>query len=144
MMNFVHKSLMSLNNSKFFAGIIMIMLNIGSKYITIELSKTQEEYLRNSVARQLLIFSICWTGTRDIYLSLGLTASFVVLTQYLFNENSTFCILPKSYRAIHKAIDTNNDNKVSEREIYDALQVLEKAKKQDELRNKLEALNTYF
>ena len=52
--------------------------------------------------------------------------------------------LLKSYRAIHKAIDTNNDNKVSEREIYDALQVLEKAKKQDELRNKLEALNTYF
>ena len=34
--------------------------------------------------------------------------------------------LLKSYRAIHKAIDTNNDNKVSEREIYDALQVLEK------------------
>ena len=26
-----------LNNSKFFAGVVMIMLNIGSKYITIEL-----------------------------------------------------------------------------------------------------------
>ena len=28
----------SLNNNKFFAGLVMIMLNIGSKYITIELS----------------------------------------------------------------------------------------------------------
>ena len=31
-----------LNSSKFFAGIVMILLNIGSKYITIELSKSQD------------------------------------------------------------------------------------------------------
>ena len=35
-----------LNNSKFFAGLVMIMLNIGSKYVTIELSKSQEAYLK--------------------------------------------------------------------------------------------------
>ena len=34
--------LRSLNNSKFFAGLVMIMLNIGSKYISIELSKNQK------------------------------------------------------------------------------------------------------
>ena len=49
-----------LNNSKFFAGLVMIMLNIGSKYITIELSKSQEAYLKNSVGRQILIFAISW------------------------------------------------------------------------------------
>ena len=38
----IRENLASLNNSKFFAGLVMIMLNIGSKYITIELSKTQE------------------------------------------------------------------------------------------------------
>ena len=38
-----------INNSKIFAGIIMIMLNIGSKYITIKLSKSQEEYFKNSI-----------------------------------------------------------------------------------------------
>ena len=32
------ESLKSLNNSKFFAGLVMIMLNIGSKYVTVELS----------------------------------------------------------------------------------------------------------
>ena len=58
MLDIIHTSLTSLNNSKFFAGLVMIMLNIGSKYITIELSKKQEEYLRNNVGRQLLIFSI--------------------------------------------------------------------------------------
>ena len=51
-----------LNNSKFFSGVVMILLNIGSKYITIELSKSQEAYLRNSLGRQLLIFAICMDG----------------------------------------------------------------------------------
>jgi len=50
----------ALNNSKFFAGVVMIMLNVGSKYITVELSKSQEEYLKNNVGRQILIFAISW------------------------------------------------------------------------------------
>ena len=80
---FTHK----INNSKLFAGLVMIMLNIGSKYITIKLSKSQEQYLRNSIARQLLIFSIVWMGTRDVILSFFLTATFIVLTDHLFNED---------------------------------------------------------
>ena len=66
-----------LNNSKFFAGLVMIMLNIGSKYITIELSKSQEEYLRNSIGRQMLIFAISWMGSRDILIALALTLSLI-------------------------------------------------------------------
>ena len=87
-----------INNSKVFAGIIMIMLNIGSKYITIKLSKSQEEYFKNSIARQLLIFSIVWMGTRDVILSLFLTATFIVLTDHLFNEESNFCVIPASLK----------------------------------------------
>ena len=82
-----------LNNSKFFAGLVMIMLNIGSKYITIELSKSQEAYLKNSVGRQILIFAISWMGSRDILIALALTAIFTVLTDHLFNEESPMCCL---------------------------------------------------
>ena len=84
----IKENLASLNNSKFFAGLVMIMLNIGSKYITIELSKTQEEYLKNHIARQILIFSISWMGTRDILMSLALTAIFVVTFSQIFRNLS--------------------------------------------------------
>ena len=70
------KYLSYLNNSKFFAGLVMIMLNIGSKYITVELSKNQEEYLKNNIGRQMLIFAISWMGSRDILVALALTAIF--------------------------------------------------------------------
>ena len=119
-----------LNGSKYFAGLIMIMLNIGSKYITIKLSTTQEELLKTSIARQLLIFSIIWMGTRDIVISLMLTAVFYVLTNHLFNEDSKMCVIPEYWRKLHKSIDTNNDGKVSKEEMEKALKVLAKAKRE--------------
>merc|ERR1711908_200311 len=98
-----------INKSKLFAGLAMLMLNIGSKYIVIELSPNQESYFRNNIARQLLIFSIAWMGTRDILTSLYITAAFTILTQFLLNENSYFCILPKSLQKMKSVLDTNND-----------------------------------
>ena len=94
MISEVFKYLGYLNNSKFFAGLVMIMLNIGSKYVTIELSKSQEAYLKNSIGRQLLIFAISWMGSRDILIALALTGIFTVLTDHLFNEESPMCVIP--------------------------------------------------
>ena len=73
----------------------MLIINIGSKYVTIELSKNQEQFLKGAIARQILIFSIIWMGTRDIITSLILTAVFVILTDHLFNEESRFCVVSK-------------------------------------------------
>ena len=46
--NFMHNHIMYLNSSKFFAGIIMILLNVGSKFIAIQFSRSTEEYLKIS------------------------------------------------------------------------------------------------
>ena len=127
----------NLNDSKFFAGIVMIMLNIGSKYITIELSKSQEAYLRNSLGRQILIFAISWMGSRDILIALALTAIFNVLANHLFNEKSKFCIIPARYRNYEDVLDLNGDGKVSEKEIKQAKEIIEKAKKKDKMREQL-------
>lgn len=126
---YVHSSVKSLNDSKYMAGLCMIILNVGSKYITIELSQSQEDYIKNTIGRQLLLFSIAWMGTRDVYTSLILTALFVVLTQYLFNENSSFCVLPKSIQQLHSELDTNKDNIISEKELNHAIEVLKRAHK---------------
>jgi hypothetical protein len=126
----IHDSVESLNTSKFFTGIIMLVLNLGSKYITVKLSDTQEAYIRNYVIREVLIFSICWMGTRDIYTALILTAVFSVLTQHLFNENSNYCIIPEKYRKLEVAMDLDNDGEVSPAEIASAVKLLTRAKEQ--------------
>ena len=71
---YIHDHIMYLNNSKFFAGVVMILLNVGSKFITIQFSKSTEEYLKMTVTKQLLVFAMAWMGTRDIYTALVLVA----------------------------------------------------------------------
>ena len=98
----------SLNGSKLFAGLMMIFLNIGSRFITIDLSETQKEYLTNSILRQVLIFAVAFVGTRDIIISLVLTAVFTVLVDGLLNEKSPMGLLPKSIRPKVSKLDETN------------------------------------
>ena len=131
----IYKNITALNTSKYFAGIMMLTLNLGSKYITLELSKTQETYLKYTIGRQVLLFSILWMGTRDIVISLVLTAVFVLLGNYLLNENSKFSILPKKMNALKSELDTNGDGVISEKEIDDAIEILRKARKNKDKRD---------
>ena len=85
-----------LNNNKYFAGIAMILLNVGSKHISTELSQIHESFLGSTIIRRLIIFTVVFTATRDIWISLIVTAIFIILVTGLFNDKSSFCMLPKT------------------------------------------------
>ena len=140
---FINHHVMYLNNSKFFAGIIMILLNVGSKFITIQFSKSTEEYLKWTVSKQLLVFAMAWMGTRDIYTALGLTAVFTILSDYLFNEESSLCMVPHKYRVLHKLVDTNEDGVVTEPELAAAMAVMEKARREKQRKEQKEAFKKF-
>ena len=140
---FIQEHLSYLNNSKFFAGIIMILMNIGSRYVTINLSKSAEEYLKYSLSKQILIFAMCWMGTRDIIVALALTAIFTILSDHLLNEESSFCIVPSKYRILHTLVDTNKDGKVSDAELKSAVAILEKSKKEKQQENQKKAFTKF-
>lgn len=122
---FKSKLFKQINDSKYSAGIAMLILNIGSKYISIGLSKTQEAYLTSTLARQLLIFSAAFIATKDLLISLLLTFLFILFADYIFNENSSFCILPKK---LLSKIDTNNDGIISDDELKNAIDILTKTR----------------
>ena len=142
-LSYVNQHVMYLNNSKFFAGVIMILLNVGSKFITIQFSKSAEEYMKWSIGKELLVFAMAWMGTRDIYAALGLTAVFTILSDHLFNEESSMCIVPQKYRILEKIIDTNDNNDVSDQEISAAIAVLEKAKRDKQRKEQKEAFSKF-
>jgi hypothetical protein len=141
--SYFNHHIMYLNNSKFFAGVVMILLNVGSKFIQIQFSKSTEEYMKWSVSKQLLVFSMAWMGTRDIYTALGLTAVFTILSDFLFNEESKLCIVPQKYRVLDKLIDTNSDGAVSEPELSAAIAVLEKAKREKQQKAQKESFKKF-
>jgi hypothetical protein len=122
---------------------MIIMMNLGSKYVTIELSKSSAEYLKLSVTRQIMIFVLAWMGSRNIYIALGLTAALIVLTDHLFNEESSFCIVPHEYRIMKDVLDTNKDGIVSKQELDNAIAILSKASKEKQLQQQKNALATF-
>jgi hypothetical protein len=141
--SFVHNHIMFLNNSKFFAGVVMILLNVGSKFISIQFSKSTEEYLKMNVTKQLLVFAMAWMGTRDIYTSLVLTAVFTILSDHIFNEESPYCCVPEKYRILSTLVDENKDGVVTEEEINNAIVILEKAKKEKQKINQRQTFTLF-
>ena len=136
MFDYLHSNIQRINDSKVFAGLMIITLNIVSKYVNIGLSKSMESYLKYTFSRQLLVFSIAWMGTRDIYIAFFITFVFAICTEYLFNEDSVFCVLSEDFQDYHtKLVDneTNNSEKVTDDEIQKAKDILEKAKKQNKM-----------
>lgn len=101
----MHKKILDLNTSKMFAGLMIITLNIASKFVTFKFGKTAEMYLKYTFSRQILVFAMAWMGTRDIYVAAGLTLIFIFLFDFLFNENSSLCILPNELKEYYHNMD---------------------------------------
>jgi hypothetical protein len=68
-----------LNQNKFFIGIMMILLNIGSRHLVDEFSTDPNEYSRNILLRRLAVFAVCFIATRDIVTSTLLTAGYIII-----------------------------------------------------------------
>ena len=114
---------LSINNNKYFYAVTMILLNMGAKYIEMDLVESHRQFLSSKVLRRIIIFTVSFVATRDIIASLIITASFVIIVLNLFNEKSNYCVLPKSVIPL----DTNNDGKISAEEIENAYNILKKS-----------------
>ena len=84
-----------LNTSRLFNGLIMIGLNIGGKYIGLEIPKNLDNHFNHNIFRKIFVFCLAFMATHCIKLSLIITLLFVIVFKYLFNEDSNVSILEK-------------------------------------------------
>jgi hypothetical protein len=120
---YLNDNITSLNNSKLFAGLMIITLNISSKFVSLKLSKTVESYLKYTFSRNILIFAISWMGTRDIYIATIITLLFILCVDFIFNEESIFCVLPEKFTNYHVSLI---DDHVGDEDFKKAIDILEK------------------
>ena len=74
---------------------------MAPRFMTVKLNKTVESYIKYSLNRNVLIFAILWMGTRDVIIAFVLTLVFMLLVDYLFNEESNLCCLPETFVDYH-------------------------------------------
>jgi hypothetical protein len=80
----------SVASSPFFIGVMLLLVNVGSRFITHEFSDDDKEYGQNILFRRVAIFAACFVGTRDVITSILLTAGFVVIAGGLFRGKGPF------------------------------------------------------
>ena len=80
------------NTNPYFIGLMMLILNLGGRFISLEVTKKQEQFLQLPWIRRILIFTVLFVATRNIYVAFWSTVTVVLLLGYLFNENSALCI----------------------------------------------------
>jgi hypothetical protein len=134
MVDYINNNILAMNQSKLFAGLIIIILNISSKFVTIKLSKSMEGFLKHTFSRDILVFAMAWMGTRDIYTALIITVIFAICSNFLLNEQSGFCCLSESFIEKQTGLLEEPPDKpeISEQQIADAVALLANAKKQKE------------
>jgi hypothetical protein len=113
--------LIELSNNKLFGGAVMLLTNIGGKYLAQELPTNLEKMFSNYfILRYLVLFSIFFMATRDIKTSILLSLLFFIFIKFFINEKSTFCLVSND--------DKNQiiNNKISREEYEKAKIVVEK------------------
>jgi hypothetical protein len=138
MFEYINQNVIAMNQSKIFAGLVIIVLNISSKFVTIKLSKPMEGYLKYTFSRDILVFAMAWMGTRDIYTALLITLIFTICANFLFNEQSRFCCLPETFITQHsEAFDSPPEQpEITPQQIADAVALLANAQKQKDAQTK--------
>ena len=91
--------LLNLSSSPIFNGSIMLLLNIGGKYLAMDLPKNLDNlFIEYALLRYLILFCIFFTATRDIKISILLTLLYFIVIKFIINENSNFCLLKNNIK----------------------------------------------
>tara|TARA_B110001450_G_scaffold255426_1_gene282939 strand:+ start:603 stop:992 length:390 start_codon:yes stop_codon:yes gene_type:complete len=77
-----------LSENKIFIGLIMVLVNIGARFIIEELSEEHKTIIQNTYFRKLVIFCSVFMATRDIGVALIVTLIFaIVINEILGKED---------------------------------------------------------
>jgi len=94
------------NTNPYFIGIMMLILNLGGRFISLEVTKKQEQFLQLPWVRRILIFTVLFVATRNIWVAFWTTVAVVLFLGYLFNENSALCIFGQGGKDGSKCADS--------------------------------------
>lgn len=96
-LNPIENVLSVFNTNPYFIGIMMLMLNLGGRFLGMEITKEQEKFFQRPWVRRFLIFTVLFVATRNVWVALVMSIFVILLLGYLFNENSGLCLYKGGY-----------------------------------------------
>ena len=84
----------SLNTNPYLIGTLMLLLNLGGRFLSMELTKKQEEFLQQRWLRPLIFFTVIFVATRNLAVAFWMTLGLFLILWVVANEASPFCLVP--------------------------------------------------
>jgi hypothetical protein len=84
----------SLNANPYMIGIFYIFLNMGGRFLSMELTKRQEWFLSQQMVRPFILFAVLFIATRNIGVAFWTTVGILSVLWFFANENSPMCLIP--------------------------------------------------
>jgi hypothetical protein len=91
----------TLNTNPYLIGILMLLLNLGGRFLSLELTKKQEAFLQQPWLRPLLFFTVIFVATRNLAVAFWITLFFFLVVWVLANEKSPYCLI-SSWKEEHQ------------------------------------------
>jgi hypothetical protein len=85
------------NSNPYFIGLMMLILNLGGRFLALEVTKEQEKFFQHPLIRRILIFVVLFVATRNVWVAFWSTVVIVLFLGYLLNENSALCLFKSDY-----------------------------------------------
>jgi len=126
--------LASLGGNPYTIGIFYIILNLGGRFLTLELTKRQEWFLAQPFMRPFILFAVMFIATRNLAVAFYTTLGVLSVLWLFANENSVFCMIPgwrdenskkeraaqdKSYEDTMKAIKKHHETEIPDVEHHE-------------------------
>jgi len=83
-----------LNTNKLFAGITLIIMNFGSRFVIGDMTAAHEAIISSPGFKKIVLFCMFFVGTRDIITSAMLAFAFSIVVDVLLNEKRRFNLVP--------------------------------------------------
>lgn len=87
-------AIMTINTNPYFIGIFMLLLNLGGRFLSLELTKKQEALLQEPWLRPLIFFTVVFMATRNVVVAFWITVMLFFVIWVVANENSPYCMIP--------------------------------------------------
>jgi len=84
----------SLNANPYMIGVFYIFLNMGGRFLSMELTKRQEWFLSQQIVRPFILFAVLFIATRNIGAAFWTTVGILSVLWFFANENSPMCLIP--------------------------------------------------
>ena len=81
-----------INENPFIMGCMMLFMNLGGKYVIMEIPEGMNSFFSHPAVRKLTIFIIAFMATRNLKTALLLFLIFILFSRFLMNEKSNSCV----------------------------------------------------